>query len=107
MRAVLRNAACVEAQGYLRQKVANLPHAGELCSILLALNLPPKTIAPNITRCYALRWAIAEEADAYFIYRQFATRDEQCRACMRQCKGKELIYDNGFGAQPICCGCIS
>ena len=35
--------------------------------ILLTLNLPPKTIASNITRCYALRWAVAEEADAYFI----------------------------------------
>ena len=84
LRAVLRNAACVEAQKYLRQKVANLVHEGELCAILLALHLPPKNVASDVTRCYALRWAIAEEADAYFIYRQYATRDEQCRVIAKE-----------------------
>ena len=105
LRTVLRNAACVEAQGYLRQKVVNHVHESQLCSILLALNLPPKNVASDVTRCYALRWAIAEEADAYFVYRQFASRDERCRACLRDKKGKELRYDNGFGRKPICKHC--
>ena len=105
LRTVLRNAACVEAQGYLRQKVANHAHESQLCSILLALNLPPKNVASDVTRCYALRWAIAEEADAYFVHRQFASRDERCRARLRDKKGKELRYDNGFGRMPICKHC--
>ena len=102
LRAVLRNAACVEAQGYLRQKVANHVHESQLCAILLALNLPPRNVASDVTRCYALRWAIVEEADAYFVYRQFASRDEQCRTCLCDQKGKELWYDNGFGRRPVC-----
>ena len=102
LRAVLRNAACVQAQGYLRQKVANHAHERQLCAILLALNLPPKNVASDVTRCYALRWAIVEEADAYFVYRQYASRDEQCRVCLRKQTGKELWYDNGFGSMPVC-----
>ena len=94
---MLRNAACVQAQGYLRQKVANHAHERQLCAILLALNLPPKNVASDVTRCYALRWAIVEEADAYFVYRQY-----QCRVCLRKQTGKELWYDNGFGSMPVC-----